>query len=308
MSLTFLSQFLGAFPKALWPLGANFGVVTSLVFQAIPAPTTTAFHLVWPHRDAAAVVGVWQDWAPTAPDELAASLLLSAAGDPGKPPAVNLFGAMLGTESEAGCLLEAMVARAGADPASTYLEHMTFREAKRYLAELGDAMSGEDDRLGEPSQGYPYSKSEFFRRPLLAEAIAALLENLTEGRSAGELRELDFTPWGGAYNRVPAEATAFAHRNELFLLQHVVVAPDAPAAERQAPRRWLERSWELVHPWGSGRVYPNFPDPDLGNRAHAYHGFNLERLVRVKAKYDPDNFFRSCQSLQDPVPGGISWA
>ena len=111
-------------------------------------------------------------------------------------------------------------------------------------------------------------------------------------------RELDFTPWGGAYNRVPADATAFAHRDERFLLkQAVVVDPDAPATEREAARRWLARSWDQVHPWGSGGVYPNFPDPDLEDWAHAYYGSNLERLRRVKRRYDPGSFFRFPQSI-----------
>ena len=48
-----------------------------------------------------------------------------------------------------------------------------------------------------------------------------------------------------------------------LLLRVVVVEPDAPAAEREAARDWLARSWSFVHPWGTGRVYPNFPDPDL---------------------------------------------
>jgi hypothetical protein len=134
------------------------------------------------------------------------------------------------------------------------------------------------------------------------EAIEALVENFLEGRVAGQSRELDFTPWGGAYNRVPAEATAFAHRDELFLLQHaVVVGPDAPATEREDARRWLTRSWGVVRPWGSGRVYQNFPDPDLEDWAHAYHGANLERLLRVKRKYDLDGFFRFRQSLPTQV-------
>lgn len=287
---------------ALRGAGGNFGVVTSLVFRTIPAPAATAFHLLWPHAYAAAVIDAWQHWAPTAPDELAASLLLTASGDVEEPPAANVFGAMLGTESEAAERLEEMVDRVGADPASVFRKHMSYRQTKRYLAELGDEMAGEDDRLGEDSdeepQGHPYSKSEFFRRMLPIEAIEALVENFLEGRVAGQSRELDFMPWGGAYNRVPAEATAFAHRDELFLLQHaVVVGPDAPTTEREDARRWLTRSWGVVRPWGSGRVYQNFPDPDLEDWAHAYHGANLERLLRVKRKYDLDGFFRFRQSL-----------
>ena len=81
--------------------GGNFGAVTSLVFGTLPAPDATAFHLRWPRARAAAVVDAWQRWAPAAPEEMAASLLVVAPGDPGKPPAINLFGAMLGAESDA---------------------------------------------------------------------------------------------------------------------------------------------------------------------------------------------------------------
>jgi len=53
----------------------------------------------------------------------------------------------------------------------------------------------------------------------------------------------------------------------------------------------------LVHRWGSGRVFQNFADPDLEDWAGAYYGSNYDRLVRVKARYDPAGFFRPHQSL-----------
>jgi FAD binding domain/Berberine and berberine like len=215
-----------------------------------------------------------------------------------RPTAVaRVFGAMLGSESETATLLEELVARVGADPASEVLEHGSYRETKRRLAEAG----AEGGPHKEGSEGVAFSKSEFFRRPLPAEAIAALVDHFATGRASGEARELDFTPWGGAYNRVPAHATAFAHRDERFLLKHaVVVASDATASRRQAARRWLAQSWAAVHPSGTGRVYPNFPDPDLAEWATAYHGSNYDRLVRVKASYDPEGFFRFPQSVPAP--------
>src|SRR5918995_5987509 len=200
-------------PDLFWALrgsgGGNFGVVTSLVFETVPAPAATAFHLTWPHLHAAAVVDAWQHWAPAAPDEMSASLLLVAPGNPDRPPVVNAFGAMLGAASDTEELLEDFVARAGADPGRAFLRHMRYRDVKRYLAELGDDMAGEDDRLGEDPdepQGHLHSKSEYFRRPLPREAVEALIENFSEGRVAGESRELDFTPWGGAYNPGAAKA------------------------------------------------------------------------------------------------------
>jgi FAD/FMN-containing dehydrogenase len=265
----------------------NIGVATSFAFRTIPAASATTFHLVWQHVHAAAVVEAWQRWSPAAPDQMAASLLVTASADPHKPPVVNVFGAMVGSESTAAGLLEELVARVGAEPASASSLTMPYRDAKRHLAEHGP---GEE----HPEDAHPFSKSEFFRRPLPGEAVAALLDQFTGERVSGQSRELDFTPWSGAYNRVPADGTAFVHRSELFLLkQAVVLDSGASASEREAARSWLAESWASVHPWGSGGVYPNFPDPELDDAGHAYYGTNYDRLMRVKGRYDPDGFFRS---------------
>jgi FAD/FMN-containing dehydrogenase len=280
--------------------GGQCGVVTSLVFRTLPAPATTVFHLVWPPAAAAAVVQAWQAWAPVAPDELDATLRLTAAGDGGRPPGVEVVASVLDGEADAAELLDELVGRVGADPVEVTRRHLSHREAKRYLEGLG-SFEDRRERSGpeQPQQpGHLYTKSEFFRRPLPGETVAALVDHLTQGVAAGRSREVDFLPWGGAYNRLPADATAFAHRGESFLVQHLVeVDADAAAAERGAARDWLARSWALVHPWGSGGVYPNFPDPDLQDWAHAYHGTNYDRLRRVKAAYDPGGFFRFHQSL-----------
>jgi FAD/FMN-containing dehydrogenase len=189
---------------------------------------------------------------------------------------VHVFGALSGTEAEARALLGAFVERVGTDLASARLVHGPYREAKRRLAESGP---------GEETEGHVnLSKSEFFRRPLPADAIDALVRH---ARDTGVT--LDFSPWGGAYNRVRPDATAFPHRAERFLLKHdVAIAPGSPARE---PLAALRHSWELVHPWGSGGAYVNFPDPDLDAWDPVYHGSNRERLLRVKATYDPDGVF-----------------
>jgi FAD/FMN-containing dehydrogenase len=267
--------------------GGQFGVVTSLVFGTLPAPPATTFHLVWPHADAAAVIAAWQDWAPDARDELNANLRLTAAGELDGAPVMNMFGALLGGESEAVELLERFAGRVGSDPESATHRELPYRAAKQSLVGLG-AAEEEDDA------GVLIHKSEFFRRPLPAETIGALVAGLAAGRGSGESRELNFTPMGGAYNRVPADATAFAHRDERFLVEHVLVV--TPAATASA-REWVKRSWATAHPWGSGRVYANFPDPELAGWSEAYHGGNYERLVRVKRAYDPDGVFRFPQSL-----------
>jgi len=69
--------------------------------------------------------------------------------------------------------------------------------------------------------GHLYARSEFFRRPLDRQTLQALA------------REVTFLPWGGGYNQVAPDATAFPHRNELFLIQHLLEAdPGTAAAHR----------------------------------------------------------------------------
>jgi FAD/FMN-containing dehydrogenase len=280
-------------PDLFWALrgggSERLGVVTSLSFETVAAPDAIVFHLAWPVSAAGRVIDAWQGWAPRAPDELAASLLVKAPADLERPPAVNVFGSLLGGKEEAIDLLGALVERAGIEPALASREPMPLRDAKRRLVEIGEAMAGEAEAS---TASDPYSKSEYFRRPLPPEAISALAEHLDGDRVAGQVRELDFSPWAGAYNRVAADATAFVHRDELFLLKHgAEVGATASSAEREAARRWLARSWELVHPGGSGGVYPNFPDPELDDPERAYYGANLERLRRVRRLYDPEGLF-----------------
>jgi FAD/FMN-containing dehydrogenase len=264
--------------------GGRFGVVTSLVFRTVREPGATTFHLIWPHTEAVAIIDAWQAWAPAAPDDLAASLLVTASADTDRPPLVHLFGAMIGSEGDAAGLLDELVARAGSDPASASRTQLPYREAKRHLAEHGPG----DDR-----PGYTFSKSEYFRRNLPTEALAVLVENLAAGRVAGESRVLDFSPWGGAYTRVESDLTAFAHRDANFLLKHeVLVDLAAPDAARESARRWLARSWNHAHPWGTGGVYPNFPDAEIPDWSPAYHGTNLDRLRRIRARYDPHGLLR----------------
>jgi FAD binding domain/Berberine and berberine like len=271
---------------ALRGAGAHgLGVVTRLTLRTVPEPAATSFHLRWPDEHASTLIATWQGWSPRAPDGLAASLLVTVDGEAGNDPVVHLFGSMIGSETETAALLDEFVSVAGADPVSSERAHMRYDSLKSDLAEHGPGDQQDED-------GHPYMKSEFFREPLPAGAVGALVERFPRGRRPGEARKLDFMPWGGAYNRVPVDATAFPHREELFLLEHSVVVPTGfDAAATEAARAWLSDSWGLVHPSGSGGVYANFPDPDLPDEQRAYWRDNFQRVRRVKDRYDPEGVF-----------------
>jgi len=218
--------------------GGHFGVVTSLVFRTLPAPATTVFHLVWPPAAAGAVVQAWQAYAPDAPDELDATLRLTAPGDggrlpPGQAPGVEVVASVLDGEADAAELIGELIDRVRVDPVTASHRHLPHRAAKRYLEGLG-SVEDRPERSGPerpPQPGHLYTKSEFFRRPLPSGTVGTLVKHLSQGLAPGQSREVDFLPWGGAYNRVPADATAFAHRDERFLVQHLVqVDADATPA------------------------------------------------------------------------------
>ncbi len=241
--------------------GDFFGVVTSLTFETVPAPDTMVFHLVWPHEHAVRLIEAWQAWAPDGPDGLAPSLVIKANG-------VNVFGTDTGGMT--AVLLDELVGRAERAPTQAWYQRMSFRATKQYLAEL----------FPDEDPGDMFSKCEFFRDNLPSGAVAALVEQYGKGDWS---RELDFSPWGGAYNRVPAGATAFVHRDARFLLKQAVTVAD-PARVEDA-RRWLRESWSLVHPFGTGGAYQNFPDPELDDEPRAYFGANLERFEAIKRMY-----------------------
>ena len=183
---------------------------------------------------------------------------------------MKVFGAFAGPEAELRALVDAL-----GEPRSATFQAGSAREAKRFLAGVG----GDEG-------GHAFMRSEYFAERLPHEAVEALVAGL-EGD--GIARELDFSPWGGAYCRTPVEASAFAHRDARFLLKQAAeVAPGGPVTEA---REWLDRSYAITHPYGTGGAYPNFPEDGLDPWAAEYLGANRERLLELKRRYDPDGVF-----------------
>ena len=266
-------------PDLFWGLrgagGGQLGVVTSLRFDTVPEPITTRIEAHWSDIDLDGLVAGWQAWAPDAPDDLTVDL--SLVSEPGVPVQATLFGASTLDEGSTRELLLEFIDRAGSAPTIELCADLPYHQLKSSFADL--------DPPDLPER-VMRTRSEFFSRPMTDATLSSLLTQLSAPSSTGR-REITFAAMGGAYNRVAEDATAFAHRSERFLLGHIADTADP----------WVDSSWATAHADGSGRVYPNFPDPALDDWAAAYHAENYARLASVKSAYDPHRFLDFPQAI-----------
>jgi FAD/FMN-containing dehydrogenase len=95
--------------------------------------------------------------------------------------------------------------------------------------------------------------------------------------------------------RVPAEATAFAHRASRIMV-NLAAFYDGPA-DRAVRQAWVDDFAAALHQDDSG-VYVNFlADEGPGQVRNAYPGPTWDRLVEVKRRYDPGNLFHRNQNI-----------
>ena len=124
----------------------------------------------------------------------------------------------------------------------------------------------------------------------VAELIMDRLEN-----SDAPMRAVQLRPMGGAITRVPVDATAFAHRNSKIMtnVASFYLGPeDKPIREQ-----WVNELSGQLRQDDTG-AYVNFLADDGPDAVRsAYPGATWDRLTRIKAVYDPDNFFRSNQNI-----------
>lgn len=291
-------------PDLLWALrgagAGNFGAVTSLTFRTRPSVPAIDFAAWWPAEQAAAVIDGWQHWAPAAQANINAELVLRCWPSLSDDPVLTVFGLMVDTSGgQASRHLADLVDLVGTAPHRVSYTEVSPRALPEHHTYAGEPV--QHTKLGgrplEYDHGVRFVKSEFFDGTIPRDTAAELAEWLLRDRVAGQQRELEFIPWGGAIAQPAADETAFVHRSPRFLLEHSAVAQGTDAVKK-ASHEWAVRSKEIVAPWGNGHVYQNYPDPDLEDWAGAYYGGNLERLRRIKSTYDPDNVFRFEQSIR----------
>ena len=123
-----------------------------------------------------------------------------------------------------------------------------------------------------------------------ADTILEHLDASTAMMRVAQLRVL-----GGAVARVPADATAFAHRQSRIMVN--VAALVERVEDRPTHEPWTRGFAAALH-HGDDGAYVNFLGDEGADRTRAaYPGETWDRLRRIKARYDPTNLFRLNQNI-----------
>lgn len=260
--------------------GGSFGVVVSFDFVAEPVPLVHFGTLTYRLDDPARLVRAWRDHMRTAPDSLTSTLALM-------PP---MFG------GPASATVTLCYADDAAGPRQAFGPLRAIGEVleddvrvMRYADVLADAH--------RPPGGRLLSRNTLV--PALDDDVVDAAVDLHRSGSVTVFRAL-----GGAFGRVPADATAFAHRDaEAMVLCAAFLPEDATDADADAALA----PWSGLASRGTG-VYLNFQGSDTpADLATAYPPRTYARLAAAKRRYDPDDVFGRSHNIAPadgpaPVP------
>lgn len=262
-------------PDLYWGVrggGGNFGVVTAFEFQLHPMDRTViGGSMIFPRARAKEILGFYAEYTAEAPDEmyLDAAIIAPPGGGDGF---FMLNMCYCGDKRKADALM-APLAKLG-----TPL--MNGVKATDYVALQRSSDNTDPRGKGE------YQKSGFVRE-LTPDLINAVVDGFES--DPGRSSILFFQHSGGAIGRVPADATAFAHRYSRYNLFTSVgwsVGSDSTPHVKRVKAYWADIE-PHTHGFYTNDIYEE--SQELVNRN--YQG-NYARLVEVKNRYDSGNLFR----------------
>ncbi|MFB7596448.1 FAD-binding oxidoreductase [Streptomyces sp. NPDC056160] len=280
--------------------GNNFGVNTSFTFQYEQFEGTVGFYqLRWSLDSVLPVVAAAQHIAQATVGDRRFHLRLGI-GTNGTTRTqirananVNAIGQFYGTVQELRAILAPLL-RIG-----------TSEERASNRASVRQVTPGEASELlsaTTPIERFATKSAILDARSVLTDRqVGAAAERLLEWPGSGNEDGAGFAMFalGGEINQVPPNATAFVHRDDLFVFAAETSWADSDLPSvAEANLHWLRQFYDDIFAEKSPeQAYQNFPDPTLENWREAYYGSNYPRLVHVKRKYDPTGFFDYAQAI-----------
>jgi len=259
--------------------GGNLGIVTSLEYklhEVGPVLGGAVFHPVVKTRD---VLRFCRDFAETLPDEVI--IQGGAFNLPDGTPVFGVAACYCGSDLSHGEKVLEPLRRFGT-PLANVIQVMSYVQIQSMFEPFF------------PPGRYTYVKSNFIRA-LSDEAIE------TMGAFAGTSPSpYSFAPffehWHGAVSRVGVSETAFPHRQYSYNFMAWSTWETPEDSEKNI--QWTRECWQAMRPFLVEGSYVNYVSDEGDAVARAAYGPNYDRLVALKNKYDPTNFFRMNQNVR----------
>lgn len=197
----------------------------------------------------------------------------------------------------------------GAEPVVNVTEERPFLKATAQTMTAGETLTSPSMRTSH--------KSTFMRDAFPENQVEVIYRHLTQTVNPNEHTFLVVNSVRGRIGALADGDTAAGHRDALWLVYFESYWPDAADDKRNV--EWLRALYQELYADTGGvpvpngvtdGCYVNYPDTDLGDLAYnssgvsfheLYHKDNYPRLQRVKAAWDPRNFFRHPQSVELPA-------
>jgi UDP-N-acetylenolpyruvoylglucosamine reductase len=272
--------------------GGNFGVVTSFEFRLHPVDIVQFGPTFWPLDEAGNALSAYRDFIKHAPEDVNGFFAFLVI-----PPA-PMFPEHLHLKKVCGvvwcCTGSAEKVEQSLKPIRT-LGNPVFDQ-------VGPAPFPVVQSLFDPlfvSGLQWYWRADNFTE-LSDEAIARHVEH--GSKIPTMLSTMHLYPVNGAAQRVGKNDTAYSFREALFA--EVIVGVDPDPANAPKITTWCRDYWDALHPFSAGGAYVNFMMEEGQDRVQATYRDNYQRLVSIKKRYDPNNFFRVNQNVR-PVEQSV---
>jgi FAD/FMN-containing dehydrogenase len=272
--------------------GGNFGVVTDFEVKLHPVKSVLFGKGLAVGENIVLALHRWRDFMPESPDNLRWGFSLRLAPDAENVPSrirglpVASATALWVGDPAAGkrCVDHAL---STCDPATVTAEEMSFLS----LQTMADGDFPHGRRY--------YTKSGYFRS-LDDQSMEAMITALSSNPSV--MNEIELAYLGGAAGRVDATETAFGDRSSPFVLN--LLGNWSEASDDAANIAWIRGLFAKLRPAMTPGVYVNFMSGDEQDRVPEAYQTRWERLLAVKSRYDPGNFFRLNQNIRPQSAAG----
>jgi len=257
--------------------GANFGVATSLELRLHPVGPVLAGFVKYPPARLRDALSLYRDFTSAATDEVGSEfgLIPGANGPPTPSIAVCYCG-----DPKAGEKVLAPL-RAMGPPLRDAIEMMSYER----LQALGGAGPGTVSTLVRSG----------ILKGLDERTLDMIAAHAAEAPPMSGSFVLEYIH--GAVTRVAKTDAAFPHRDGAY--SFAVHAFWWNPAQEERARRWVYAFWDAMQPFVRTAVYSNYLGDEGSERARASYGENYSRLVALKRRFDPTNFFSLNQNI-DP--------